>query len=211
MVVCSVCSSSVLKAQTYHVGGGKRACKSHEGVVERKQEIEASARRKREDDAKAEDERLRRKAEEADPSYAMQPRCWCCKAPSILERDFYVALLVASEKARLKGGLLNPFSDDYPKLLRAELGLKDGESVNVISVFAVENGHPVLDKVNYHMRMAHSVAGCLALCPKCAKSFGLEKPPVKLDLEKAFLMYDLVSPIFKEAAKASLEKEAERN
>lgn len=211
MVTCSICKKEVLKAQTYFVGNNNRACKTHEGVISTKDRLEIENKKKAEAERKAKEERLTKKAQESDPSFYMKPFCWCCKDRGIRDKEFYTTYLVLSEMEKLRGGCLNPFSPEYTRLIRAALGLKDGESTAIISVFEMTQDNPLFKKLDYNGRSVVQLGGIVALCQRCAQKHGFEKPPMQIDFATSISIYDAISPIFREVAKVALAKEAERN
>lgn len=214
VTVCSICNKEVLKARTYHIGAGKRACKEHEGVLEAKDQLDLKLIQKKKDERaahEAREEAHRQRMRECDPSYWSTPRCWCCKATGIREQEFYFKLVIYSELQKLKGEWLNPLSPAYPQQIRAALGVKEGEVLHVIGIYPVSPTHPVLKRLDYNSRTASQFGGVVALCPKCAKHHNVEKPMMKFDLTTAVCLYDMVSPIFQAVAKVALDKEAQHN
>ena len=128
MITCSVCNESVMKAQTYATGGTDeegnplRACKAHEGVLEKA------------DSLRAEEIKRLKKAQEPKkfPAYVPPPqdvednhcKCWCCEREGILLRDVYKLRLVIMEKMKLQGKVWNPFEYENSEIpgLKALLG-----------------------------------------------------------------------------------------
>lgn len=215
-VVCVKCRHTVLKAQTYHIGGGQRACKTHLGVVETKEQLQqklAQQKLAERQAAEAREARWQQRLKEQVPSYWAQPRCWCCHVRGIHEQDFYTGILVYSELQQLKGSWLNPFAPDYPSRIRAIFKLREGEDLNVICIFPLEDSHhPILKVLDFNSRQCVQMSGLVALCPKCAQTHKVEKPPMPMpSLETAMTIYDLVSPIFKRAASKALAEEAKHN
>ena len=45
-IKCAICSETVMKSQTYNIGDGKRACKSHEGVEQKSIQAQAFLQKK---------------------------------------------------------------------------------------------------------------------------------------------------------------------
>lgn len=215
VTICSICNQSVLKARTYHVGGGKRACRTHEGVLEIKASLDVKAKEHREwelEKAKRHEAELKERMTQLEPGYWLKPRCWCCKNTGVTEQQFYINLLIYSEKEKLKGQYPTIFSPEYASMVRRAQGLKEGEVLYVISVYPITKEHPVIKKLDYNGRQAAQLGLIVALCPKCAKNNGVEKPiTVDFSLYKAVLLYDLVSPLFKAAAVKLLAVEAQSN
>ena len=69
---CSICNQDVLKAQTYSIGDGKRACKSHPGVMDKKADLEKEQKdlKKVNELLKADNERLEKALADRKTEYA---------------------------------------------------------------------------------------------------------------------------------------------
>jgi len=215
MVTCSVCNKEVLKAQTYFVGEGKRACKVHEGVIDKKEQlaIEAVAKREQEIKDKEAEEKRKRQERESYGENALKPCCWKCRKTGIREQDYWASMLIASEKLKLKGeDKLNPFSAEYHIKMRRAMGIKDDESPALISILKIEPNNPFLKKLHRDMRpLVDLIGGHVAVCQECMKEHGLERPVPKVDLDFAMTAYAIMQPVIRKEAQKSLDNEAQRN
>jgi len=130
MTACCVCGKSVLRSQTYATGekGGDgaplRACKEHEGIVEKAEELKKLSIEKnrqtveRHDGGKeAPDGAFNSLGELFKFQRWADLHCWCCGDKVIGLQDFYGLQLLAVEKLRLLGEY-NPFSPEILKILR---------------------------------------------------------------------------------------------
>lgn len=72
-VTCVVCKEVVLKARTYYIGNKERACKTHEGVVDRKEQLLEQEKLKREN------EKLQKLRKESISKFPSHTSCWVCR------------------------------------------------------------------------------------------------------------------------------------
>jgi hypothetical protein len=120
-VICCVCGQEVNKAQTLHIGDGKRACRSHENTVElSKHECDKIAQKKKEEyervanKKKISEEKL---AQERDKISVIQPECVICRKPGIRQEEWYGRLLVEMKKYEIiHGKPINPLLGDIRKV-----------------------------------------------------------------------------------------------
>ena len=206
-----------MKAQTYHVGDGKRACKKHEGVVEKKTELEQKARLQKEAlEREGERQKDMRDRLEAD-QFSRQNSCWLCHRKAITEQEWAAKLLIAHERMDIKHVKTNLFSPDYVTDVRRELGLNGDDKLLVTSFFPVLGNEDRIKKLPSQVQAMASIAGCISICQDCAKNLGVKKELPKPNLTLKQLMtfgaiYDVVTkPIVREVAKEELRQEGERN
>ena len=118
-VICSVCGQEVNKAQTLHIGGGKRACRSHDGTLDAsKRECDRIARQKQ-----AEADKIT-KAKEANrherEAFTLEPHCSICGKVGIRQEEWYTRLLIEMKKHEIiYGAPINPFTGDMKKVAGA--------------------------------------------------------------------------------------------
>ncbi len=211
MTTCSICKKEVMKAQTYHVGDGKRACKEHEGVVDKKTQLEVEAAAKKEKEIK--DKEAAEQQREQQTRIDQLPFCWLCHAKGVTEQDIYANILITTEKEKLKGNYLHPFVPDYHQKMRAAMGLKDGEVLTVITSFACEHTHPITKKLKSLYRQGVGMFGWISLCQDCSKKNGFEKPPspkINMDmnqLQNWAVIYEMSRPKITEIAQRALDRE----
>jgi hypothetical protein len=92
--VCSVCGETVNKAQTLHIGDGKRACRKHSETTQKSQEVLAEKQR-------AELERAKKRyapPNHADDSLILAPHCGVCNAIGLRQDEWTYRLLVEWQK-----------------------------------------------------------------------------------------------------------------
>ena len=83
-VTCCICNTEIAKEKTRSICKDKRACKIHEGVLEKANEIYSVQERQQQE----KQERLQRKAEERerraqDLATPFVPKCAVCKTPTV--------------------------------------------------------------------------------------------------------------------------------
>ena len=220
MVRCSICNRDVLKAQTFHVGGGKRACKIHDGVESAHRLAEREAKAKLEAQRAAEQEKAARKADaHASERLHTKPFCWLCHKEGITGGEMAEKLAIANEKMLLKNPKApfpNPFDpaaqEQYAKRLREELGLKDGESLTLICVRPVSKDHFVMNKLSPGSRMAAELSGVVSLCLGCTKKNNLlPKPSEQPNLNAMMIIGGALRKWAAGRAKEELDKAAPEN
>jgi hypothetical protein len=115
-VICSICGEEVNKAQTLHIGGGKRACKSHEGTLEASRAELEKARQKKQTEAEAAKKKKEKKeAVEAPPDF--QPECMICRCKGLRQEDWYTRLIIEMKKHEIThGNPIHMFSPDIQKI-----------------------------------------------------------------------------------------------
>jgi len=189
-VVCAVCGQTVNKAQTYFTGKG-RACKSHEGIKEKRDELQKAALAKTERAREA----LVRKFQRPEPlPMDMKPHCWICLTPGLRQQEFFLRVLVAMQKIELtNGGPVNPFTLKEPLV-----------SEMCIFVVAKEKCPPAaLSKIHRDLRGMVDMFGFAALCGRCGTEHGIELLP-KVEWEQlasAGAAYEVfVKPVIKKIA-----------
>jgi len=125
-VRCSVCGEEVLKSQTYHVGDGKRACKSHEGVQDKAVALKDQEHRRVKGDVQFAVGKKRFKLQQTtNPApFDFTPRCFFCKHPGASEQEFAMASLVAMERVKMSGKMPNFFTEEGMKTIRDKHPLK---------------------------------------------------------------------------------------
>jgi len=181
MTECSICKKSVLKAQTYAVGNGQRACKIHEGVLDKKAQLEDQQKHQKEVEAKRAAEKQERKESQFDFT---KPRCLCCQRTGITEQDAYLNIAIAGKRLNMKGISVNIFSEEYTKQMQQELTEMGIEQQPVISTLAIDDSKEMKRAINAASRMIPAslieMAGVIRLCQDCISNFGIKKPEIKI-------------------------------
>jgi hypothetical protein len=207
VTTCDVCKQEVLKAQTYHIGNGKRACRKHDGVAQTAEKLRLDRDKEQALKLEQSKEREKRKEEHQSPDYYRQPRCWLCKIEGMMERDLYQTLLIQGIKEELEGVILSPFSEEYRQSRRKALGIKEGETLEILTIFPLVPPHLICRKLDNNCRQAVGLAQSIILCTLCAErnEFKKEQPPV--DLNKAMVAYRIMKPALQEMVKETMAKE----
>lgn len=163
-VVCSICKQTVNKAVTYHVGGTDRACKSHEGVQEKKAQLDV----KKADDQARSIKKLERRLEPiwSGPSVPMKPKCWVCMNEGIGQQDFFLRILIEMQKQeKIHQGPVNPFAPEH------RIRLKE-RCIFVLSAETCKNALPYI-REDFRM-LVDMGGGFLAICGDCCSVLKIE-------------------------------------
>ena len=112
-VICCVCGQEVNKAQTLHIGDGKRACKSHEGTEEAsKRECEKIEQKRQEGSKRPE----KPDYHTSEPT-TFQPICTICGKVGIRQEEWYTRLMIEMKKYEITHNkTINPLIDDIRKV-----------------------------------------------------------------------------------------------
>jgi hypothetical protein len=117
-VTCCICGQEVNKAQTLYIGDGKRACRTHDGTVEKnKLEIDKLKREKEAEIKKAAQKKQRKE-------FTAKPKCVLCGQVGMLQEDWYTRLMIEMKKYELTHGKhINPFSDEIKRAANVLIGI----------------------------------------------------------------------------------------
>ena len=202
MVVCSICQKNVMKAQTYHVGDGKRACKEHEGVNQAKVKLEQEAIEKKKRDEQT--RQIQQDQRDRDYHPPLEPHCMDCKERAIYEQDVYKIMAITNKKMELMGKEL------FCKEFKEEVDRKiDGRTI--VTLYTKEGNEKAFGKLPMMLSMA-SMFGFIGLCKSCAAKYGVkapEKPDITLD--QMVMFGAAVEPVVRAQAMAELAKDAQKN
>lgn len=189
-VTCSVCNQLVNKAVTYFVGGEKRACKSHEGVVEKKDAL--AAQKTAAVEHQKEKLAFRAKRDERLSTNYMKPHCWLCGIPGLRQDDFFTRVLIEMEKSAIIYGPVNPFDPTHP----ANQNLSKKEPC--IFIIAKDKCPDLTRFMRPDLRDLPNMAGVYALCGTCAKRNNVDVMP-KVEFEELVKMSTLYETVMKPA------------
>lgn len=227
---CSVCHQVVNKAQTYAIGDGKRACKSHQGVVEQAQALqdkakadkEAAEERKRRAEAQRRQEREERFQPDPGIAHWRDFECWTCGREALPLQVYFSRQLIALEKQKLRGG------NEYVKAMLGdqqahEQNLKDmGFPVGTIfyrelPLPDIETDRAKRERIIHDIKgrsrqAAVAIIGVVHLCANCCKKYGLEffPPPPKINLTTMALLGSMSTPNLTAIAQKELDAEKEK-
>ncbi len=202
-VVCTTCGETVNKARTYHIGGGKRACKTHEGVVAKRDELHAKGLEKAQ---KEKDRREFRKErnERLDTNMA-RPHCWLCGHAGLRQDVFFQRVLVEMEKARHIYGTFNPFDFSHP----ANKNLGGGE--RCILIIAKDKCPDLTRHLRPSMQSLPDLSGVYALCGECAHKHGVKDSLPKPHLEQLAAMSVIYETFMKPVVQKTAIQELAQN
>src|SRR4029079_2842839 len=197
-VVCSICKQRVNKAATYHVGGEDRACKVHEGVMEKKAALDV---KKAVDQAKSV-QKLERRMEPKWSSDPMQPKCWVCMNTGLRQQEFFMRILIEMQKQeKIHGGPVNPFAPEH------RIRLKE-RCIFVLSAETCKNALPYI-REDFRM-LVDMGGGILSICGDCCSVLKIEPlRPVSLEqLSTASAAFEVfMKPVLKEIAVKELARD----
>jgi len=197
-VVCSICKETVNKAATYHVGGTDRACKIHEGVIEKKAALDV---KKAVDQAKS-IQKLERRMEPKWSSEPMQPKCWVCMNTGLRQQDFFMRILIEMQKQeKIHQGPVNPFAPEH------QIRLKE-RCIFVLSAAACKNALPYI-REDFRM-LVDMGGGFLAICGHCCGTLKIEalRPITWNELTTGMTMFEVfMKPVVKEIAAKEMARD----
>lgn len=234
---CSICGEEVSKSQTRHIGDGKRACKKHEGVLDKAQEIQAKhdTARRVVDAARAGKHRDQFKSHPGgrrhtsfrleDPDFIekakkwAQELCWVCGRQGMHLADSYANLLVAMERLKLKDETTSVLSPNWRELVRREMHL-DETGLTVINRVVLPTDPKIcgllIDKCNAVHKGADQIvelAGAVQICVDCAAKYDIEfEPKSELSeeqLKTGMIMAVLMRPAHEKLARDQLAAEGD--
>jgi len=197
-VVCSICKQTVNKAVTYHVGGEDRACKTHEGVIEKKAALDV---KKAVDQAKS-IQKLERRMEPKWSSDPMQPKCWVCMNTGLRQQEFFMRILIEMQKQeKIHQGRVNPFAPEH------QIRLKQ----RCIFVLRAETCKNALPYIREDFRMLVDMGGgFLAICGHCCGTLKIEalRPVTWDELTTGMAMFEVfMKPVVKEIAAKEMARD----
>ncbi len=200
-VVCSICKANVNKAQTYHVGDAKRACKAHDGVLEKKVTLEAQKTQKA---ATARQKERQKHSYTARGSWSGDPglKCWVCMNPGIRQDQFFIKILVEMEKQKkIYGGFPNLFDPKHAIRL----------DKRCIFLVPKEKAAPAMKYVREDFEQIVQLSGgVLAICGPCCQLCKIDPmPPVNMDqLAASSAMYSaFLEPVLSAVAGRELARD----
>ena len=217
-VKCSVCGEMVNKAQTLHVGEGKRACRKHSTTATTSQAILSEEAKKKEAEVKELEEKRKSWRREETPA-VMLPSCWICRKKGLRQDVWYSRLLIEHAKYELvEGHPPNPFNT-------AEAMVAAGPLVGVPCLMYVEwKGKNKRVQVPYQAYqsimlqgdlMGEAAVPTLLVCTDCCREKGFqtksEEHAEKLTAEQLknwMVVAELARPDLQKMAMLELGKEA---
>lgn len=120
-VVCSICGQEVNKAQTLHIGDGKRACRSHEGTADASKKECTKIEQQKKDELKKAAQKKQRKIREIP---TLEPQCMICGKTGILQQEWYTRLMIEMKKYEIiHGKPINALFGDIKKAGSALVGI----------------------------------------------------------------------------------------
>jgi len=205
-VVCSICKETVNKAQTYHVGGTDRACKKHEGVTEKKDQLAKEKIEKAKQTLLDEKRRLDHfygSIHRDEQPMKFGPKCWICMNEGLRQDEFFTRVLIEREKAdKVFGGPINPFDSNHP-----------GNKLNIgrcIFVLEKEKCANALKYIREDFEMLVQMTNIVAICGPCCGTLKIN-PLREVGYEELVnfaAAYEVfVKPVISEIAGAELARD----
>lgn len=197
-VMCSICKETVNKAVTYHVGGSDRACRKHEGVIEKKTQLDV---KKAVDQAKS-IQKLNRRAEPMWSAEPTKPKCWVCMNTGLPQQEFFMRILIEMQKQeKIHQGPVNPFAPEH------QIRLKE-RCIFVLSAETCKNALPYI-REDFRM-LVDMGGGYLAICGDCCSVLKIQAlRPVSWDqLTTGMVLFEVfMKPVVKEIAAKELARD----
>jgi len=204
---CSICNETVLKAQTRHIGDGKRACKSHDGVMDKAEQVHSDALAKIH--RKADEDKSRRQQRRKEQEYVFDPqmRCHACNCAVEHASNLLFEAVVASKARQMQGDtsanlLTNPgpiFED-----VKAVKGDVVGCLVYDHSELSAEEWQKVKNAVQSRLRGGIEMFGFVCLCVNCVDKLGIPNKLKNLpqpSLEQLTTIGAVMDPVIEEVVK----------
>jgi hypothetical protein len=223
---CSICHQIVNKSTTYHIGNGKRACKSHQGIVKQAQAIQDKTKAdKQAEEEKKERQKLERwKNSPANPQFMDNVRkwgqetCWICRKTALPLQSYYNRMLIALEKGKIRGdnaamkGMLGLDAQSFEQA-RKDLGFPIGTIFyRVLSLDAMRADiqERVLRDIKggIEKREVAEFAGVVHICRDCCIKHELEfdpPPPSSKTVIALAMLGSIRNPLIENIAKKELE------
>lgn len=203
-VTCSICKQIVNKAITYSVGKDERACRSHEGVVEKKDQQILQLKKKAEMETQKQ-EHKRSESWGTPPPTTFGPKCWVCLNDGIRQDEFFQRVLIEREKARMLYGTWNPFDPTHP-----------GNKIVIgrcIFVLAKEKCTNAMKYIREEFAQLIQMTSVVAICAQCCHNLGVEpladRPQPTLEqMTMLGVVYEThIAPIVQEIAKKEMTRD----
>ena len=198
-VVCSICKETVNKAQTYHVGGTDRACKKHEGVQDKKAELDAKKAKQAVMTRQKDEHRLQAMHGESWSQDHLTPKCWVCMNKGMRAQEFIFQYMVECEKqSKITGKPVIPILNNTVRM-----------NTRCIFVLPKEQCQAAMKYVREEFQTIVRMAGFLAICANCCnlnKIDPMPKTEIK-DLTTAALVGELIRPAIEAQASQELARD----
>jgi hypothetical protein len=197
---CSICDKEVLKARTYYIGGDKRACKDHPGVMEKSQKL---VQKQKEKSLKSGRKLPTYPGSDEPLDWPPKPRCWNCERKGLYQRDFFLRRLVEMEKWRIiEGKFINPFDLSHPSNQPKE---------PCIFLVSAQEHKRIVGLLIRKYQVCAEISGMIALCPRCLQHYKIEPPLPKISTEQLVQFagsYEaLVKPLIEKMAVLEMGKD----
>lgn len=201
-VVCSICKQTVNKAVTYSVGGSDRACKSHEGVVQKKEQLKESLEKKLRGQMDSMKKRQENFQKSGSPDWSGNDgvKCWVCMNPGLRQDEFYSRLLIEMAKyEKVHGKVWFPFDPQAPKLMKDRC----------IFVLDSEKAAPAVKYIRDDFKVLTQMGGgIVAICGGCCHTLKIDPlPKMEASLEELVLLGALMKPAIDEMAVKELTRD----
>ena len=207
-ITCAICGNEVSKRQSLNIGGGKRACRTHEQTTVASKEEQAKIRQANE----SRKEKLRKKFRPPKLKHIdrIVPRCFNCKREGLRQDEWFLTLLKLGEQYEITYGKpLNPF--DPEENAKAYSPIKGKVCIFVVATDEVEN--KLNNKLNNKLkldndsRIAADLLGIVGLCMDCCKLIDHDPMPPLEDFEQLSKHAIIYEAVFRPEVKQLATKE----
>jgi hypothetical protein len=191
-VICSICKQTVNKAVTYHVGGTDRACKSHEGVIEKKETLAIEKEKAQKMSVQKAEHRQASYTQTAWSQDYQTPKCWVCMNTGLRQQEFFMTILVEMKKIEKIHGLVNPFDPKYRVILKDRC----------IFLMPREKAEAAMKYVRDDFRQIVDMAGFISICGPCCRVANINPlpEPTVSDIEAGMVAYSFMEPVIEKIA-----------
>jgi hypothetical protein len=166
--VCVICGKEVLKNTTYFVGNG-RACKTHEGVVEK-----AESMKNQETQRLASitpHSKQKKNEEKSEMLPCTTPSCFICRKPGMHAKTYYAAILVLTNLKELmrQGAKIDKdcVAHDMKKL----------STISPIYVLDAKKHPHVRKHLHWKLRSVFDTFGFFGICSDCCRRLDIDPVP----------------------------------
>lgn len=183
-IKCSICGAEVLKSQTYATGQKDadgtplRACKTHEGVIEKAEQLKKKLPKIDHSQSHMDHFEFREWADR---------HCWMCEQKGITVQEASAYQLIVLRQLELKGLVPNPLDEKTNKIQHSLFWdlMKEINAKCVFQRFEINSKQHQLflewkNRIHYQCRPIAEQGGIIQLCVDCQERSGIiheTKPP----------------------------------
>jgi len=206
-VTCSICGETVFKARTAHVGNGERACKEHEGVVDKANQVQIQQQEtlRKSRKPKTKPDRTR--------DFKKELVCMTCGQESVKVSDILSEVLVISKKMEMGGEPINLLLNPAKVINEARKSFGEKKPMYVFTKDELTADQWQRVKKNAgHLREVLDLFGVIGVCVECCTKLDLPDKLQQIEqpsLETLSLMGAMMEEPFRQEVERRAEAEAE--